>query len=68
MGRAKGSIDTTPHPVRASRDSDAYLGSDSGCGEATKYLGEQSICLECPFDVCHLDTSHRGRKAKLVDK
>lgn len=36
-------------------DSRSYGGTDSGCQEATNYLGRQSSCLRCPFRKCKLD-------------
>lgn len=33
-------------------DNETYLGVDSGCPQATEYLGENSLCLRCPFKRC----------------
>lgn len=30
-------------------DANTYTKEDSGCPEATKFLGHQSFCLDCPF-------------------
>lgn len=40
---------------------------DMGCIPATKYLGKQSRCLECPFTVCIHDdeTERRGGSRNL---
>lgn len=37
---------------RKIKDLISYAGADSGCEVATKYLGYQSHCLECPFPEC----------------
>jgi len=55
MARPKGIIETRPRKQmvgRASTDSYAYVLSDSGCLEATLFLGHSSLCLECPFPEC----------------
>ena len=43
-------------------DSRLYGGSDSGCEQATKYLGYPSSCQSCPFKRCTLDK--RGQRMK----
>ena len=66
-GRPLGVRDMVPRKrmaIRASSDSECYLLSDSGCKEATEYLGEASCCLGCPFPECQLDHLKKvGRKA-----
>jgi hypothetical protein len=32
---------------------------DTGCNEATRFLGRQSKCLSCPFDECKEDKLER---------
>jgi len=34
------------------QDAESYGKADSGCPEATAYLGCQSSCLDCPFEEC----------------
>ena len=42
-------------------DGQGYRDFDSGCKQATRFLGSrQSLCLECPFDVCLLDRNKRS--------
>lgn len=36
-------------------DVKTYGGADSGCEQATEYLGYQSSCLKCPFKKCVLE-------------
>ena len=58
MARPVGVKELAPRrrmAVRASKDGDAYLWADSGCVDATRLLGRQSLCLECPYDECLLD-------------
>lgn len=42
---------------------------DTGCPEATKFLGYRSFCLECPLPKCVLDEPGRNitaaKKRKL---
>ena len=45
------------------RDMITYSGADSGCKQATDYLGYQSSCLECPFPECVLG-KHTIKPAK----
>jgi len=46
-------------------DAKNYASSDSGCQQATDYLGHQSSCLKCPFYKCILDEPGVGiAKAK----
>lgn len=40
---------------RSLRDAINYNKADSGCQQATNYLGYQSSCLLCPFPKCILD-------------
>ncbi len=40
---------------RSLQDVVSYAGVDSGCQQATNYLGYQSSCLKCPFYKCILD-------------
>jgi len=40
---------------RYKTDDVGYADSDSGCKQATAYLGHQSSCLHCPFRKCILD-------------
>ncbi len=41
-------------------DSENYTYPDSGCSTATLFLGEQSLCLECPFPL-------ECKKVKIVE-
>ena len=36
----------------ANPDAENYVYPDSGCSNATKFLGEQSLCFDCPFPDC----------------
>ena len=67
MARPRGVIESSPRKQmtgRGSTDGESYLLSDSGCGEATHYLKEPSLCLGCPFPECKLDKIRKpGRKA-----
>ena len=44
-----------------STDAPAYSYADSGCPEATDYLGEQSHCYECPFPRCVYESGGKRR-------
>lgn len=50
--------------IRASRDGQAYYLPDSGCKMATAYLNHQSLCLECPFETCKMDSNLGRSNAK----
>lgn len=56
MGRPSGVKETQPRRRmnRGVPDSEAYRYEDSGCSKATAELGSQSLCLECPFEICTL--------------
>jgi len=57
VGRTPGVKDSGPRKRREGSgkpDSEAYRYADSGCRRATKELGKQSSCLECPFQNCIL--------------
>lgn len=41
-------------------DAKNYSGADSGCEQATDYIGYQSSCLSCPFEKCLLDEARVG--------
>lgn len=42
------------------QDKESYSRADSGCPEATAYLGGvQSSCLNCPFEKCIYETKGR---------
>lgn len=42
-------------------DANTYTKEDSGCPEATRFLGYPSKCLLCPFKECVYDPGN-GRK------
>jgi len=50
------------------QDTQGYAGIDSGCPTATEYLGEQSSCLNCPFEDkgCVLDHITIGGRPKNI--
>lgn len=41
-------------------DGEGYRLHDSGCYMASRYIGEASRCLKCPFGKCILDIHRRG--------
>ena len=44
-------------------DAKSYAGIDSGCPEASEFLGgEASSCFNCPFPKCIYDKPRQGRK------
>jgi len=45
-------------------DNNSYSKPDSGCEWASRVLGKQSHCLDCPFDKCFHDMSI-GRRRSL---
>jgi hypothetical protein len=53
-------------------DRETYTEPDSGCFEATKFLGRASKCSECPFEECVLvkplaKQQREKRDAKILD-
>ncbi len=40
---------------------------DHGCREATRYLGKQSECLECPFEACRHDDCLVSRMPAAIE-
>ena len=48
-------------------DAKAYSGSDSGCEQATKYLGYPSSCQSCPFKRCTLDKRRQRMKQRNTE-
>ena len=68
MARPKGVIETHPRKEiirNGSTDGQGYRKANSGCEEATLFLGYGSLCLKCPFPEkeapCYRNT---GRKDK----
>ena len=52
-------------------DDKSYSGADSGCPEATNFLGYTSSCLNCPFPSCiyeggSANYSREQRNAKII--
>lgn len=45
-------------------DSSFYGGTDSGCTEASSYLGYPSRCRSCPFRRCTLDVGRQRNKKR----
>lgn len=50
-----------------STDDKSYKGSDSGCILASHFLGRQSHCLECPFDLCLTDNESMDEKRQILE-
>lgn len=46
---------------RYETDGEGYRLYDSGCYTASRYIGEASRCLGCPFGKCILDFHSPGR-------
>ena len=62
-----GIVETQPHRKtvgEGNKDGTAYVYPDSGCEEATLYLGWQSLCLACPFPECSLEKLKKGGRKK----
>ena len=73
-GRPPGTISAGPRR-QFRRDSEtnkntdhlAYRYWDSGCSQATKLLGYQSICTKnCPYDECRIKSVDDKRNGKAV--
>lgn len=64
MGKGKDSIPRklrTDRIIRGgSKEGPGYCLPDSGCQQATEYLGYPSFCLDCPFDECVLRVKVNG--------
>lgn len=54
--------------MNKNKDGLNYCYSDSGCEEATKFLGYQSNCLRCPFVKCVYDWKgwHKKQREQMV--
>lgn len=46
------------------KETDYYAGSDSGCEQASRYLGYPSRCLSCPFKHCTLEVGRQRTKQR----
>ncbi|KKM69337.1 hypothetical protein LCGC14_1451830 [marine sediment metagenome] len=54
--------------VKYKTDSPNYQWPQSGCRTASSYLGEQSLCLECPLKECHLDKVDRRLNQTAIEE
>ena len=48
-------------------DSSFYGGTDSGCEQASKYLGYPSRCRSCPFRRCILDMGRQRNRQRNAE-
>ncbi len=48
-------------------DKVGYTAPDSGCWMASRFLGRQSHCFECPFDDCVYGLNVRERNRQIVN-
>lgn len=51
---------------RYNTDAISHIEPDSGCAEATAFLGVQSSCFKCPFSRCINEPGGRKRWLKLL--
>ena len=54
--------------LKLSTDNESYSRFDSGCKDATEYLGHQSSCFTCPFRDCRYGEGGVGLTKMLMNQ